>query len=75
MNRLRVVGLLIAVAVVGCGKSGGTSPAPSAAASTSAAPSSADIPTSEDYEQVALDQINPENMEQSLVQLERDIGK
>ena len=46
-----------------------------AAPSVTAAPASTDIPTSEDYEQLTVDQINPGNMEQSLVQLEKDIGK
>jgi hypothetical protein len=39
------------------------------------APAAPDLPTSEDYEQQAIDQINPQSMEAELDQLEKDIGK
>jgi hypothetical protein len=50
-----------------------TAAAPVAAAP--AAPATPDLPTSEDYEQQAIDQINPQSMEAELDQLEKDIGK
>jgi hypothetical protein len=63
--------------VAGCRK-------PTAATTASAAPSASEAPppapvatglaTSEDFEQAANDQINPQNMEQELEKLEKDIG-
>ncbi len=49
--------------------------APAQPASAPAAATPSDIPTSEDFEQQALDEINPQNMEQELDKLEKDIGK
>jgi hypothetical protein len=68
--------LAVLVLVVGCNKEApAPAPAPSAAASAAPAPAATDIPTPEDFEQAALDQINPQNMEQELDKLEKDVGK
>ena len=79
MNRTVLVTLLFstALSVAGC-KKASESTAPSATASASAAPAtpaaaSTGIPTTEDFEQQALDEINPQNMEQELDKLEKDI--
>jgi hypothetical protein len=49
--------------------------AAAAAAPTAAAPVAAgDIPTSEDYERQAIDEINPQNMTAEVDKLEKDIG-
>lgn len=57
----------------------GAEPAPAASAAAapvaSAAPARTDLPTEEDFEQQALDEINPQNMEQQLDALEKQIGK
>ena len=46
------------------------------AAATAAAPSpGGDLATMEDFEQQALDEINPQNLEKELDQLEQQIGK
>jgi hypothetical protein len=65
-----------ALSLAGCKKPAATT-APSAAPSASVAPpppASTGIPTSEDFEQQALDEINPQNMEQELEKLEKDIA-
>jgi hypothetical protein len=62
--------------IAGCKKSGeatAASAAASASAAPSAAPASTGIPTTEDFEQQAEDEINPQNMEQELDKLEKDI--
>jgi hypothetical protein len=48
--------------------------AAAAPATTSTVPAG-DVPTSEDYEQTALNEINPQNMEAELDKLEKDIAK
>jgi hypothetical protein len=77
--RTVLVTLLVSTALcaAGCKKPAETT-APSATASAPppaapAAPASTGIPTSEDFEQQALDEINPQNMEQELEKLEKDI--
>jgi hypothetical protein len=53
-------------------------PAPPTAATTAAAPApaaTADLATSEDYEQQAIDQINPQNIDSELDKLEKEIGQ
>jgi hypothetical protein len=66
-----------ALSLTGCKKPGATT-APSASASVSAPaappPASTGVPTTEDFEQQALDEINPQNMEQELEKLEKDIA-
>lgn len=49
--------------------------APAPTADPAAAPAAGDIPTPEDFEQQALDQINPQNLETELTTLETQIGK
>ncbi|HVW29393.1 MAG TPA: hypothetical protein VHC69_28705 [Polyangiaceae bacterium] len=80
MTRALLVALFVsgALCAAGCKKSAETTAASaSASASASAAPApapaSTGIPTSEDFEQQALDEINPQNMEQELEKLEKDI--
>ena len=66
-----------ALALGGCNKAAPTPPPlPSASAAASAAPAapSGDIPTPEDFEQEAIDQINPQNMAAEIDKLEKDIG-
>jgi len=66
----------IALAFAGCKKPAATtapSAAPSASEAPAAPPPSTGIPTSEDFEQQALDEINPQNMEQELEKLEKEI--
>jgi hypothetical protein len=77
--RTGLVTLLVSTAlcIAGC-KKAAEATAPSATVAASAAPSapppaSTGIPTSEDFEQQALDEINPQNMEQELEKLEKDI--
>jgi hypothetical protein len=85
MNSVKFgIAALTVLCLGGCqnSSSGG---ATSAAASASAAPSAAavaapaavtgDIPTSEDFEQQAEDEINPQNMETELDKLEKDISQ
>jgi hypothetical protein len=52
-----------------------TATAAAVAASAAAAVVTGDLPTSEDYEQKAQDEINPQNMETELDKLEKDIAK
>jgi len=75
--------LALVLCLAGCkSEASQPSPLPSASAAPAAAaplqPVSAaagDVPTSEDFEQTALDQINPQNMEQELDKLEKDISQ
>ena len=71
--------LFVCGALAGCRK-------PSAAAVASAAPSASEappaappastgLPTSEDFEEAAGNEINPSNMEAELERLEKDIGR
>jgi hypothetical protein len=66
-----------ALGVAGCKKSGeataASATASASAAPSAAAPASTGIPTTEDFEQQAADEINPQNMEQELDKLEKDI--
>ena len=76
MNR-RYLGLFtIGVIALAC-QNKGAEPAPAASAApapaASAAAPSTDLPTEEDFEQQALDDINPQNMEQQLDALEKQI--
>jgi PBP1b-binding outer membrane lipoprotein LpoB len=74
--------LLVALAMAfsGCKKT--DAPAPAASTTATAVPATTaaaaadptDIPTSEDFEQEALDQINAQNLDTELDKLERDIG-
>jgi len=78
MRTVLVTSLVAAcLSVAGCKKPESTATAssatPSASAAPPAAPASTGIPTSEDFEQQALDEINPQNMEQELEKLEKDI--
>ena len=50
-------------------------PMAAAAAAAAAAPAAGDLPTPEDFEQQALDDINPQNLETELNTLETQIGK
>jgi hypothetical protein len=77
--RTVLVTLLVssALGLAGCKKSAEAT-APSATVSAPAAPAAAPpastgIPTTEDFEQQAQDEINPQNMEQELDKLEKDI--
>jgi hypothetical protein len=45
------------------------------AAAAAAPPAGSDLATMEDFEQQALDEINPQNLEKELDQLEQQIGK
>ena len=45
------------------------------AAATAAAPAGTELATMEDFEQQALDEINPQNLEKELDTLEQQIGK
>jgi PBP1b-binding outer membrane lipoprotein LpoB len=83
MNRTHAKLLLVAFAMAfaGCKKTDAPAPAASTTATavpTTTAPAAAvdpnDIPTSEDFEQEALDQINAQNLDTELDKLERDIG-
>jgi hypothetical protein len=49
-------------------------PAPSPVAQATPDPAQ-DLPASEDFEQQALDEINPQNLEQELDKLEKEIGQ
>ncbi len=78
--RTALVTLLVSTALCAAGcKKAAEATAPSATASAPAAPAAAappastGIPTSEDFEQQAQDEINPQNMEQELEKLEKDI--
>jgi hypothetical protein len=51
------------------------SAAPSVTAAPAPAPASTGLPTSEDFEEAAGNEINPSNMEQELEKLEKDIGR
>jgi hypothetical protein len=46
-----------------------------ATAAAPAAPAGTELATMEDFEQQALDEINPQNLEKELDQLEEQIGK
>jgi len=76
--RTVLVTLLVstALSLAGCKKSAEAT-APSATVSAPAAPAappaSTGIPTTEDFEQQAQDEINPQNMDQELDKLEKDI--
>jgi len=48
--------------------------APAVATAPAAAPGS-DLPTPEDFEQIAENEINPQNLEAELDRLEKEIGK
>jgi hypothetical protein len=66
-----------ALSLAGCKKPAATtvpSAEPSASAAPAPAPASTGVPTSVDFEQQALDEINPQNMEQELEKLEKDIA-
>jgi hypothetical protein len=74
---LVAVAVGLSMSMTGCKKPTAAAAA-SASASASAAPVASDvpstgIPTSEDFEQQASDEINPQNMEQELEKLEKDI--
>jgi hypothetical protein len=78
-----VIRSIVAVALActlftGCKKPAATttaSAAPSAEPAPAPAPVAATgIPTSEDFEQAANNEINPQNMETELEKLEKDIG-
>jgi hypothetical protein len=77
--RTALVTLLVSTALCAAGcKKAAEATAPSATASAPAAPAapppaSTGIPTSEDFEQQAQDEINPQNMEQELDKLEKVI--
>jgi hypothetical protein len=78
VSLIAVTGFLVCGTIAGCKKPLDAAPAGSASAAVTAAPTAtpqAGIPTSEDFEQPALDEINPQNMEQELEKLEKDIGK
>ena len=51
------------------------SAAPSAAPAPPPPPASTGLPTSEDFEEAAGNEINPSNMEAELEKLEKDIGR
>ena len=81
MIRTIVAIALVSTLAVGCKKPAATTTA-SATASAAEAPPAAPqpaaatgLPTSEDFEQAANDEINPQNMEQELEKLEKDIGR
>lgn len=82
--------LALVLSAVGCQKKEEAAPAPAASApavvqpaAPPAAPAPAapvpvalgDLPTVEDFEQQAQDEINPQNMDQELDRLEREIGQ
>jgi hypothetical protein len=72
------LGIAALALAVGACQNKGAEPAPAASVAApvaSAAPPSTDVPTEEDFEQTALDEINPQNMEQQLDALEKQIGK
>jgi PBP1b-binding outer membrane lipoprotein LpoB len=76
---LLLVPIVCAFALGGCKKTDAPAPAPSVATTaapttTAAAADPTDIPTSEDFEQEALDQINAQNLDTELDKLEKDIG-
>lgn len=50
-------------------------PAPTADPAPAAPAAGGDLPTAEDFEQQALDEINPQNLEKELDTLEEQIGK
>jgi len=81
-----VIRTIVAIAlastlVAGCKKPAATTTASAAPSAAEAPPAAAQpaaatgIPTSEDFEQAANDEINPQNMEQELEKLEKDIGR
>ncbi len=79
MNRTLLAATIAGAALLaaGCKKPTETT-APSATVSATAAPApvapaSTGTPTEEDFEQQALDDINPQNMEQELEKLEKEI--
>ncbi|HVU00492.1 MAG TPA: hypothetical protein VHE30_02030 [Polyangiaceae bacterium] len=84
MNRFIVLCLVSAIAA-GCkGKSDAeppplpstaAAPAVSAAAPAAAPAAVAGSPTPEDYEQQAIDEINPQNIDTELDKLEKEIGQ
>lgn len=81
MIRTIVAIALASTLVVGCKKPAATTTASATASAAEAPPAAAPqpaaatgLPTSEDFEQAANDEINPQNMEQELEKLEKDIG-
>ena len=81
MIRTVIAIALASTLVVGCKKPAATTTASAAPSAAEAPPAPAQpaaatgIPTSEDFEQAANDEINPQNMEQELEKLEKDIGR
>ena len=81
MIRTVIAIALASTLVVGCKKPAATTTASAAPSAAEAPPAAAQpaaatgIPTSEDFEQAANDEINPQNMEQELEKLEKDIGR
>ncbi len=80
MIRRVLVLACLALPFAGC-KAKPTEPAPApsasvapAAVTATAATTGTDIPTEEDFEQEALDQVNAQNLEAQLAKLEADIG-
>jgi hypothetical protein len=65
--------------LAGCKKPAAATVASAAPSVTAAAPppaaASTGLPTSEDFEEAAGNEINPSNMEQELEKLEKDIGR
>lgn len=80
MIRRVIVLACVAMPFTGCkAKPADPAAAPSASVAPAAAPATAaatggDIPTEEDFEQEALDQVNAQNLEAQLAKLEADIG-
>jgi hypothetical protein len=75
MIRRLLLPALVVLAFTGCKKAETEPPPlPSASAAPAAAPAIAEVPTPEDFEQQAIDQINPQNMETELDKLEKEIG-
>lgn len=81
MIRTVIAIALASTLVAGCKKQTATTTASAAPSAAEAPPAAAQpaaatgIPTSEDFEQAANDEINPQNMEQELEKLEKDIGR
>ncbi len=86
MKRLALMGLAMSLAGLGCSKKEEATPAPTAAPAPSAAATTAtdespatddseDIPTEQDFEDEAEQQITASNLETELDALEKEIGE
>ena len=77
MIRRYLLPCAVVLALTGC-KKGDAEPPPlpsTTAAPAPAAPTVSEPPTSEDFEQQAIDTINPQNLEAELDKLEKEIGQ